>query len=196
MADVIERNDSGVLFVDEIVRSQYGPKAVLQGNTYEAFVEDGLKEKLVWDDTHQTWDGDREAWIVDANEDSLSRVREMVEELGYSWGGVSVELSELLMDSVSSEEEPWRNRGVSLSVTYESSRADGELKVKSGIVVSVSPGHSASVDFIREDGQVMTVRGNALFTDSSEYPYVGKVVDVVVKYDVDDNHAHTDEVVV
>lgn len=195
MADVIERNDEGALFVDEILRSRYGPKAVLKGSTYEAFIEDGLKEKLNWDKTHQTWDDEREAWIVDADEDCLSRVREMVEELGYSWGGVSVELSEVLMDSVS-DDMLWRDRGVSVSVTYESVRADGDVKVKSGIVVSVSPGHNASVEFLREDGQLMTVDGNALLTDSSEYPYVGKVVDIVVKYDVNDNHAHTDEVVV
>jgi len=62
--------------------------------------------------------------------------------------------------------------------------------------VSVEPGHTASVEFVREDGHRMSIEGNSLLTDSSEYPYVGKVVDVVVKYDVDDNHAHTDEVVV
>ncbi len=195
MADVIERNDEGALFVNEIFRSRYGPKAVLKGSTYEAFVEDSLKEKLDWDETHQTWDDEREAWIVDADEETLSRVREMVGELGYSWGGVSVELSEVLMDGVS-DDMLWRDRGVSVSVTYESVRADGDVKVKSGIVVAVNPGHNASVEFLREDGQLMTVDGNALLTDSSEYPYVGKVVDVVVKYDVDDNYAHTDEVVV
>lgn len=194
MPDVIEASETGVVYIREVFETRQGPKAALQGDTYEAFVEDGLKAALPWEETHRSFDYyDNGEWTVDANQECLELVREEVEERGYSWGGVTAEVVETVTDEVELNERMWRDVGVSVTVTYESMRAGGSVMVKDGIVTALQGGPDAVLWFVREDDTKMRLSNSSLYTSHSEYPYVGDVVDVVIKYDVENNHATHDE---
>jgi len=64
------------------VLSQYGPKTVLLGDTYDALVEEDLKEELDWETTHHSFDGDN--WTVDAEPSAHEELIETLTEAGFA----------------------------------------------------------------------------------------------------------------
>lgn len=76
----------GDVRVSRIKDTQYGPKFVLEGDTYKAFADcddcDGLKSKIPWEDAHLTFDGDD--WVCDAGGPPLSKIRYVLNNHGYT----------------------------------------------------------------------------------------------------------------
>lgn len=72
----------GELKVGRSVSSRYGMKATITGDTYQAFKEDNLKGKLMWEKCHPSWNGD--AWTIDADEASVAHFTKVASRAGYT----------------------------------------------------------------------------------------------------------------
>lgn len=75
-----EGESKGEVAVGPMKRTRYGKKRVLLGDTYDAMVEDGLKEEIDWDEAHHTFDG--ETWVCDR--DAVEMVLDVLQANGYT----------------------------------------------------------------------------------------------------------------
>lgn len=141
--------------------TRYGRKARLD-SPYDA---KGAIKDLDWDETHRSWDND--AWQVDA--DALELVRDSLAESGWRLTR-GPDPTEVRLDDFS--------RGDRIRVTYEpKNREDGSSDelTKEGVVRRAESGR---LRFRRDDGQVMRVEDDELYTTGSRFPFVGSVEDV------------------
>lgn len=170
-ASIVEMNTESEpddLWVSETWVDSYNTKrAALEGATYAAFKEAGLKEELDWNRTHHDWDSYRSQWVVDF--DSLDHLREKAAELGFSVGGGSEVPEELKALGEAAEE------GDRIEVEYRMKGKDSHSTFSGE--VGVVDGHM--VRFTRDDGQGMIIKMDeqhktALFTFGSHAPYVGE----------------------
>ena len=173
--DAKNNDDSPDLWVEETFIDQWDTeRAVLAGDTYEA--KDVIK--FDWDKTHHDFDGDRKAWIVDA--DALAELGQKLEGDGYevAFESPEEEMSETLSDLTEHVES-----GDTIEVEYAQKNGNGTNR-KSGETKNVHIKDN-TVQFIRDDGQWMYVKPDefgdtALFTSGSHAPFVGNVVEVEV----------------
>ena len=74
----------GDIRITTVAHTRYGKKAVLTGDTYDAFSSDGdnLSDEVEWEKTHLSFNGD--AWTCDLNGDALLAVIRTLNDHGYS----------------------------------------------------------------------------------------------------------------
>lgn len=70
------------IYVTETFEAYGLEKAVLQGETYDAFSSNGDEIRLEWDDSHHTFDGRREEWVIDV--DALDELADELDAHGYT----------------------------------------------------------------------------------------------------------------
>lgn len=75
-----EGEAKGEVSIGPVKKSRYGDKAMLLGDTYDAFKGDEVADDINWEEAHHTYDGD--TWVCDA--DSISTVARALSEAGYS----------------------------------------------------------------------------------------------------------------
>lgn len=169
--------DTPDLWVEETFINAYDDeRAVLAGDTYDA------KEiiKFDWEQTHHDFDGDRKAWIVDA--DALPELGQKLEDNGYTVGFEGPEEDggpEALSDLCDHVE-----KGDEVEVEYAQKNGNG-TNSKSGRADGTWDEQDA-LTFTRDDGQRMYVKTDefgdtGLFTAGSHAPFVGSVVEVTVE---------------
>jgi len=161
---------------------QYGPKTVLGGDTYELFSRSGenLSDELVWGDHHLSWDGDFfEAWTMDPGQEHVEALREVVENAGHDFGGVSADVVEHLLEIADGEDGWWSEKGIEVTVRYESKQSGNEMS-KTGVVSGVDP-QEGFFNIKREDHRVNQIRGGSIYSQSSSYPYMGEITEIVVR---------------
>lgn len=169
--------DTPDLWVEETFINAYDDeRAVLAGDTYEA------KEviKFDWETTHHDFDGQRKAWIVDA--DALPELGQKLEDDGYTVGFEGPEEDdgpEALSDLCDHVEE-----GDEVEVEYAQKNGNG-TNSKTGRADGTWEEQDA-LTFTRDDGQRMYVKTDefgdtGLFTAGSHAPFVGSVVEVTVE---------------
>lgn len=74
-------DSKGTIRVGSTMKTQYGIKREITGDTFQAFKEDDLDDELSWEKTHATWNGD--TWEIDDSSLALSELRRAAEEAGY-----------------------------------------------------------------------------------------------------------------
>jgi hypothetical protein len=169
----MEPNDSPTVYVSDVTQTRFGPKAVLGGDTYDA---KGAIKELGWDETHRSWDNEIGAWTLDAG--ALDELARVLDANGMALGGLGGELAQALLDHIDGSEDWWGEYGLHIEVTYEKKRS-GDVATKEGVVSSVNT-DEAFVQFKRDDHVINRVRGDALLSPQSDYPYMGDVVRVEV----------------
>lgn len=141
-----------------------------------------IVKSLEWDIHHQTWDENREAWVLD--DSGVPHVRERAEEAGYEWaeGREGREVDGTLAALCEAVED-----GDAITVTYAKKNGNGEA-TRTGTVGGVwdSDGSdSIGLRFVEEDGKSKWVRpdddGNAGIFSSGYYPFMGLVTVVEVE---------------
>ena len=166
----------GCVVVKDTIRTRYGHKAVLGGDTYDA--KEAIKE-LDWDETHRGFDQDLKAWTIDDTDEALEALREVLEENGFTFGGVADEVARALRDNVDADESTfWAERGVEITVEYESKQSGNELR-KQGVVHAVDF-DDAFVAFQNDEGKYYRIQGDGVYS-SSRYPFMGNATRVEVE---------------
>lgn len=186
----IEPGTKGIT-IDDTVRTRYGPKHVLGGDTYGILSSKGddLSSEIDWDLAHCTWDSNREAWMIDADEEARNELERVLERNGYELGGWVAELTGLLKEHARSEHDddeewsPWESHEIEIEVEYESKQS-GNLMTKEGVVYAVAFDEH-KVMFRRDDGHVNKIKNDGLFS-SGRYPYMGDIKRVTVRVPSDD----------
>jgi len=180
--------DKPAVAIEARVRRYATMKAVLSGATYEAFAqkEDNLSDELDWDEHHLGFNSSTEEWTIDAADKSLAVLEEKLTENGYSFGGVTADVIDMLNVTVApprarDDAAEWADMGIILSVTYNTKR-NGTTKTQEGRLVSLTP-ENQQVCIKTTDNEIVRLNGNELHRPSSRYSYLGEVqtVDVAVK---------------
>lgn len=97
------RIDEADIVVSGIVRTQYGRKVVLGGDTYEAFGRDDLNEVVEWDDTHLSFNAiEQEMWSHDLS--ASEEVFTVLAKNGYTVGVQSGPLAQTISEEIEEEE--------------------------------------------------------------------------------------------
>lgn len=182
--DLESEADTSTIHVAASWTNRYGDqRAILGGDTYQLFVEEGVKDALNWEEVHHTfcsrddsdskvprikWDraGMEKAWVIDGDEDSFEKLEEAVVDAGGKLADAVVpQTLQVLADVLTPREEEWdrgsnelieTQAGDEIRVTYKSARADWEVKTVEGIVTSTSP-EEGKIRFVRPDGQSMKI---------------------------------------
>jgi hypothetical protein len=155
MADDADASEEPDIYVTETFTNSYGDeRAVIDGDTYDA------KEtiKFDWETTHHSFDGDRNAWVVDA--DALDILGVKLSQAGYTFRQVpeeEIEPDDLLADLAAAASE-----GDHIAVTYEQKNGNGENTYE-GTVQSTVVLHDAPNDGVR----LHTGDGKVVFHDTA-----------------------------
>lgn len=164
----------GTVVVDRVIRSEYGPKAVLGGDTYDA--KESIKS-LDWNATHRSWDGDIEAWTID--DDALDDLERQLESDGFSFGGVARDALQWMFDELP-DDPIGHTDAPEIEVEYESAESDS-IMTKSGKLTGSFDEAKSEITFRRDDGTMMVITGDELKTPASHYPHVGTVRKIILE---------------
>lgn len=72
----------GTVTLGREVLTEYGAKTVLTGDTYDAFVEEELKEEVEWESTHLSFNGDN--WTLDSTNSAHDELIDVLTTAGFA----------------------------------------------------------------------------------------------------------------
>lgn len=176
-----ELEQADIYVTERFVNAYNDERAVLDGETYEA------KEiiKFDWNTTHHDFDGNRKAWIVDA--DALDELEERLNDAGYS---TDFEPREFSSESASlSEAIDVAELNAHVEVRYAKKTGGGTSSFEGRVCDAHL--YDEKIQFRRyDDSHLMWVTfdeyGNvSLFTSGSHAPFVGNVDELIIDNDAD-----------
>lgn len=188
---------AGAVYVADVWQNSYDDVRLgLDGDTYEAFTEDGVKDALEWDDdaendiagTHHKFnERGNKHWHVDAT--AIAQVHEALAAEGYALLEDASGYDDTDTDSASTGPTTLPDDAAEsghVTVTYETKQSGTEKQV-AGEIVAVD--HERDRLAFARDGDNHTMRvktddqddGLALFTSGSSYPFMGPVTDLDVQ---------------
>lgn len=165
------------------------PRAVLAGDTYQAFkvAKDEGDFDLDWDTCHQKYDFDNKEQLVDATDASFDELEAKLAEIGMAFDReprrLALEFTGPITELIEAAEE-----GDQIRVVYAKKNGNGDAE-KTGTVRRAHPGspeesRKPSVTFEREDGRHNTLSkddsGTVAIWSGGDYPFMGAVKEVSV----------------